>query len=82
MEYLLSEGLKCEETYVADASRFVRYLIANAPLKSVEEFVAHSGNTLSYRRRLISSINRFLSFAQKDLNIGSSKSDYAKDQEA
>lgn len=82
MEYLLSEGLKCEETYVADASRFIRYLLANAPLESVKEFVAQSGNTFSYRRRLISSLNRFLSFAEKELDIFNPKSDGVKDREA
>ncbi len=82
MEYLLCEGLKCEETYVADASRFIRYLLVNAPLESVKEFVAQSGNTSSYRRRLISSLNRFLNFAEKELDLFSSKSDPVKDREA
>lgn len=83
MEFLLLEGLRCEETYVGDASRFLRFLLENTTTEVISEFIEKSGNTPASRRRISSSINRFLKFAQNDLQIANPQLIvYTKDQEA
>lgn len=83
MEFLLLEGLRCEETYVGDASRFLRFLLENATPEVIRDFIEKSGNTPASRRRISSSIQRFLQFAQNDLKIANPQlTVYAKDQEA
>lgn len=82
MEFLLKEGLKCEETYVGDASRYLRYLLATTSNESLNQFVEQSGKSEAYRRRLHSSLNRFLQFAKDDLDIKLELDDYEEGQEA
>lgn len=83
MEHLLKQGLKHEEVYVGDASRFLRYLLSTAPEDAVQKFITASGTSPSYHRRLSSSLNRFLAFAQSHLDISSFSADVdSEDQEA
>ncbi|MDD2430991.1 MAG: hypothetical protein PHD88_03310 [Firmicutes bacterium] len=83
MEFLLKQGLKYEETYVGDASRYLRFLLSTAPADSVEKFIAQSGSSPSYHRRLTSSLNRFLDFTRNNLEISNPEQDeYGQVQEA
>lgn len=82
MEFLLKEGLKCEEVYVGDASRFLRFLLAQASSEALLEFVNQSSKTEASRRRVISSLNRFLTFINSNLEITNPNLTFvAKDQE-
>ncbi len=68
-EYLLDEGIRSEEYYLSDASRFLRYLLERASESDINEFLATSGNTESYKKRLRKTIRRFYRFAHEHLDV-------------
>ncbi|NMB11026.1 MAG: hypothetical protein GX977_01940 [Firmicutes bacterium] len=67
IEFLLDEGIKSEEYYLGDASRFLRFLLSRVEEKDIQAFVEHSSP--SYQRRLRKTLRKFYSFAQKELKI-------------
>lgn len=68
-EYLWEQGIKTEETYVGDASRFLRFLAARATADDVAEFLQGDGHSAHYRRRLRRTLGKFYEFAEKQLDI-------------
>lgn len=62
LERLLEDGIRTEERFVADASRFVRYLLAHAGSEEVEAFLAETTRSPRYRQRLRASLARFFRF--------------------
>lgn len=69
VEYLLDQGVRSEEYYVGDASRFIRYLLANTTEEDVSMFIEESAHTTSYRGRLRKTLRRFFVFANENLAI-------------
>lgn len=69
VEYLLDNGVRSEEYYVGDASRFLRYLLANITEKDVLDFINHSARTKSYRNRLKKTLRKFFNFGNDILAI-------------
>lgn len=62
LEALLAEGIRTEERFVADAGRFVRYLLVHAGPDAIEPFLETTTRSVTYRRRLRASLARFLRF--------------------
>ncbi len=52
VEYLLDQGIRSEEYYLGDASRFLRHLLATATPRQVEEYILTTTDSATYRRRL------------------------------
>ncbi len=69
VEYLLDAGIRSEEYYVGDASRFLRYLLANITEKDVIGFIDHSAKTDSYKNRLKKTLRKFFNFGSEKLAI-------------
>lgn len=67
IEFLLDEGIKSEEYYLGDASRFLRFLLARVEEGDIQAFVENSSP--SYQRRLRKTLRKFYAFAQKELQI-------------
>ncbi|NLJ25845.1 MAG: hypothetical protein GX354_10600 [Firmicutes bacterium] len=67
IEFLLDEGIKSEEYYLGDASRFLRFLLARVEEGDIKAFVEHTSP--SYQKRLRQSLRKFYVFAQKELKI-------------
>ena len=63
IEFLLDEGIKSEEYYLGDASRFLRFLLARVEEGDIQAFVENSSP--SYQRRLRKTLRKFYAFAQK-----------------
>jgi site-specific recombinase XerD len=68
-EYLLDQGIKTEDVYVGDASRFLRYLAAQVTPADVQKFLAEQTTSAHYARRLRKSLRKFYQFAGERLNI-------------
>ena len=73
LEALLAEGIRTEERFVADAGRFIRYLLVHAGPDAIEPFLEETTRSVTYRRRLRASLERFLRFvgALPSLDSGS-----------
>jgi len=69
VEYLLDHGVRSEEYYVGDASRFLRYLLANITEDDVINFINQSAQTKSYQNRLRKTLRRFFAFGSEVLAI-------------
>lgn len=70
VEYLLDQGIRSEEYYLGDASRFLRFLLASATPDQVEAYIrAHRSPT--YRARLEKTLGKFFAFAAEGLSIDS-----------
>jgi len=67
-EYLYDEGIKSEDTYLGDASRFLRHLIRQSTLEDIEAFVSHFRSP-GYRRRLRWTLRKFYAFAVLRLGV-------------
>ena len=67
IEFLLDEGIRSEECYLGDASRFLRFLLARVEEGDIKAFVENSSP--SYQKRLRQSLRKFYVFAQKELKI-------------
>ncbi len=63
VEYLLDTGVRSEEYYLGDASRFIRYLLANSTEEDVNQFINHCAQTSSYKNRLRKTLRKFFCFA-------------------
>ncbi|BAS27440.1 hypothetical protein [Limnochorda pilosa] len=62
---------------MADASRFVRYLLARADAAAVEAFLEETTRSPVYRQRLRASLRRFLRFARREGPSGDGKQSQA-----
>ncbi|NLY11559.1 MAG: hypothetical protein GX020_07740 [Firmicutes bacterium] len=69
VEYLMDNGIRSEEYYVGDASRFIRYLLANVTEKDVINFIEQSAQGVTYKLRLQKTLKRFFTFAAQNLAI-------------
>lgn len=69
VEYLLDQGIRSEEYYLGDASRFLRYLLANTTKDEIESYIYKINRSPSYRARLETSLRKFFSFAEEKLAI-------------
>ncbi len=67
IEFLLDAGIKSEEYYLGDASRFLRFLLTRVEEEDIKAFVEYSSP--SYQRRLRKTLRKFYAFAQKELKI-------------
>lgn len=69
VEYLLRSGIRTEEDYVGDASRFLRYLLAQVDAHDIEAFFASCNASPGYRRRLRRTLGRFFAYSKECLQI-------------
>jgi len=69
IEYLLDQGIRTENDYLGDASRFLRFLLARATPADVAEFVSTRSNEIEYQRRLTCRLRKFYKFAGERLDI-------------
>jgi hypothetical protein len=68
-EFLWEQGIETEETYVGDASRFLRFLAGRATPDDVAQFLRGDGNSAHYARRLRKTLSKFYEFAAEQLDI-------------
>lgn len=68
-EYLLRNGIRSQRTYVGDASRFMRFLLARASEADVEAFIAQSAQSPAYARRLRKTLKKFFGYARLHLDV-------------
>ncbi len=73
VEYLLDQGIRSEEYYLGDASRFLRYLLATATAADVEAYIHNTKHSKSYKKRLEKTLRKFFIFARERLAIESSE---------
>lgn len=73
IEYLLDQGIRSEEHYLGDASRFLRYLLAGATREDLHRYIHNSKHSPAYRQRLEKTLRKFFLFAQEQLAIDQSK---------
>jgi len=69
VEYLLDQGIRSEEYYLGDASRFLRYLLANTTPEQVKEYILSTTSSDVYRDRLAKTLRKFFLFAEEKLSI-------------
>lgn len=69
VEYLLDQGIRSEEYYLGDASRFLRHLLAGVTTEQVHSYICSSHHSEAYRLRLEKTLRKFFSFAQENLSI-------------
>ena len=67
IEFLLNEGIKSEEYYLGDASRFLRFLLTRVEEGDIQAFIENSSP--SYQKRLRKTLRKFYTFAQRELRI-------------
>lgn len=68
LEYLYDQGIKSEEYYLGDASRFIRFLLARVRPEDVEAYLAATGSS-GYQKRRAKTLKKFSSFAKERLGI-------------
>jgi len=68
LEYLYDQGIKSEEYYLGDASRFIRFLLARATPQDVADFLGTTSSP-TYRKRLSQSVRKFYTFARERLGV-------------
>lgn len=69
VEYLLDQGIRSEEYYLGDASRFLRWLLANTTSEQIESYLSSEEYSPSYRSRLEGTLRKFFAFAEEKLYI-------------
>lgn len=69
MEYLFDKKVSSEYNYLADASRFLRYLLSQASKEDVQDFINGRANSDNYARRIRGSLAKFYEFASEHLNV-------------
>ncbi len=67
VEYLLDQGIRSEEYYLGDASRFLRHLLATATKEQIDSYICSSHHSDSYRTRLEKTLRKFFLFASENL---------------
>jgi len=69
VEYLLDEGIRSEDYYLGDASRFLRFLLARATAADVEAFIDATAHSPAYAARLRKTLRKFFRFARERLDL-------------
>lgn len=69
VEYLLDQGIRSEEYYLGDASRYLRFLLSKSSADDVELFIRSTAKSRSYETRLRKTLRKFHSFAEERLGI-------------
>lgn len=69
VEYLLDEGIRSEEYYLGDASRYLRHLLARATEADLERYINERTTSPAYRARLRKTLRKFYAFAEQRLRI-------------
>src|SRR5690554_4559255 len=69
VEYLMDNGVRSEEYYLGDASRFIRYLLANCSENDLLLYIEQSAKSPAYRIRLEKTLKKFFAFASERLAI-------------
>lgn len=69
IEYLFDTGVRSEEYYVGDASRFMRYLLANITEQDVLNYINDSARSKSYKNRLKKTLKKFFRFGTDVLDL-------------
>ena len=68
-EYLLRRGIRSEDDYIGDASRFLRFLIANTRSEDIVAFFDSCQASPGYRRRMRRTLRRFFEYSREHLEI-------------
>lgn len=68
-ECLMRSGIRSEDDYIGDASRFLRYLLSEARDEDILRFFAHCSASPGYQRRLRRTLRRFFAYLQEHLEI-------------
>lgn len=69
IEYLLDHGIRTEEVYLGDASRFLRYLLSTVTDDEIDRYIKRQATSVGYAKRLRSSLRKFYDFAQEYLDV-------------
>lgn len=69
VEYLLDHGIRSEEYYLGDASRYLRFLLAESGPDQIERFIKGTARSSSYEARLRKTLRKFHAFAEERLGI-------------
>ena len=69
VEYLLRLGIRNEDDYIGDVSRFLRYLLTQVDNGDIEAFFAACNAPPGYRRRLRRTLRRFFDYSREHLDI-------------
>ena len=69
VEYLLDQGIRSEEYYLGDASRFLRWLLTSTTSEQVENYLSSSQYSPAYRARLERTLRKFFVFAEEKLYL-------------
>lgn len=69
VEYLFDQGIRSEECYLGDASRFLRFLLASTTPEQVEAYIYNVHHSPAYRARLEITLRKFFAFAEEKLAI-------------
>lgn len=69
VEYLLDQGIRSEEYYLGDASRYLRFLLSRSSADDVESFIRATAGSPSYEARLRKTLRKFHSFTKDRLGI-------------
>lgn len=69
VEYLFDEGIRSEEYYLGDASRYMRWLLARATAADMDAYIEERAASASYRTRLRKTLHKFTRFAADRLHI-------------
>jgi hypothetical protein len=69
VEYLLDGGIRSEEVYLGDASRFLRHLISAVTTAEVEGYIKTHAHSAGYAKHLRRSLRKFYDFALQRLDI-------------
>ena len=77
VEYLMNKGIRSEEYYVGDASRFIRFLLANITENDVRDFKPVSQNAFLSKPASENSA-QILSFRQRNAGFGQFGTDIKK----
>lgn len=68
LEYLLERGIRSENDYLGDASRYLRFLLETSGPQAVEAFLQRAPSP-AYRRRLLRTLRTFYVFANERLGL-------------
>lgn len=69
VEYLLDQGIRSEEYYLGDASRFLRHLLATTTQEQIDSYICRDHHSAAYRSRLEKTLRKFFLFASDSLAI-------------
>lgn len=69
IEYLLKAGIRTEDDHIGDASRFLRFLLAQTCPDDIAAFFESCNASDGYRRRLRRTLRRFFQYSKEHLDI-------------